>query len=362
MALSRVPPAVEARGPGRVRVAGREYLYFGGCDYLGLATDTRVIEAARRGLERQGLSASASRTTSGEAREHLELEHELARAHGAPAALLTADGYLAASVALQGLAGGASRALLDEGAHASLFDAARAAGLETEPFPHLDLRALDGRLRGGAPAVVLTDSVFPSRGEAVDVDGLVELTRRHGATLVLDDCHATGVLGARGLGSSEHPGVPGPGVIVVSTLSKALGTFGGFVLGGTAEVARMRTRAQAYAGATPVPAALAAAASAALRLAFEDAQLRTRLRANVARLRAGLAQLGIPVPALEHPVHALPAALGGEPARLAERLAQANLWVPRVRYLGDAEHLRLVVTAAHRDEHVDALLDVLARA
>jgi len=360
MALNERPPAVQARNGALIRIEGREYVYFGGCDYLGLATDPQVVAAAQQGFSRHGLSPGASRTTSGETSEHLDLERELALRLQAPSALLTAGGYLAAGVALQGLGGGFARALVDEAAHASLLDAARAAGLATETYAHLDFAALSAHLSRGGPSVVLTDSVFPSRGEAVDVDALVSLTSRHGATLLLDDCHATGVLGPRGLGSSEHPRVPGPGVVVVSTLSKALGTFGGFVLGTKEDIERMRAGSAPYAGATPIPAGIAAAACTALRLAFEGVERRARLNDNIARLRSFLGRQGLSPAPLAHPVHAL-AELRGRPAReLARRLARAGLWVPCVGYLGEAELLRLVVTASHTDEHMAALEGALA--
>ena len=217
----------------RVVRDGREYLFFGGCNYLGLAQHPRVLDATRTALEQFGLSSSASRETTGNTTPHHDLEQRLCAFARADDALLMPDGYTANLAALQGLeATGFTRVVIDERAHRSLTDAARLAGMEIEPYAHADpehARTLISR--HDTPCAVLTDGVFTAHGAIAPVPALLAALRPCDA-LVLDDCHGLGVLGPGGRGTAHHFGIDrDPKVLVTSTLCKGLGGSGGIILG-----------------------------------------------------------------------------------------------------------------------------------
>jgi len=340
-------------------------LYFGGCGYLGLAHHPKLLEAADDAARRFGLSSGASRETTGNCTLYDELERDLAARFGVEAALLAPEGYLANLVAIQALADEHRVALIDDAAHPSLFDAARAAQLEVHSCRHgaldeFDEQAATHSERG---VVLMTDSVFPSRGELAPARELDAIARRRGATLLLDDCHGTGVIGARGLGVLEREELRAPHVVVTSTFSKALGAYGGFVLGSSERIARARTRSTAYIGSTPPPPSCAGAALAALRLAFDGDALVRDLRRNSAQLADGFRGLGLPTSSELLPVFAFTLRDGDAMDTLHVRLRAAGVFAPYVRYLGSpsAGNFRIVVNSAHRPEDIDRLLESLER-
>jgi 7-keto-8-aminopelargonate synthetase-like enzyme len=359
--------ALERAAPGRVVLDGRELVYLGGCDYLGLAAHPRVVAALQAGLERWGVSAGASRATSGDTTEHRALEDELARFLQQEACVLLPEGWLANVALLEALAGEIDLALVDARAHMSLPSAARAAGVRQAAYEHADvdsLRAALGELGATRPCV-LTDGLFPSLGRCAPVDGILR-TLPAGAVLVVDDCHGTGVLGERGRGTHEELGVADARLVLTGTLSKALGCYGGFVAGSAQRVEQVRARSSAYLGTTPVPPALAAAGREALRL-LEGGEQLAGLRRNVAVLRSALDGIGLAFPRLPVPVVALepPTAAAGH--ALHEALLSEGFLVPLVRYPGgppgaqSAGWLRLAVHAAHAPAELERLAAALRR-
>lgn len=357
-------PPLEATAPATARVDGRNRVLFGGCNYLGLAQDSRVAHAATQAIATYGLSTSASRETTGNAAEHAHLESELRDFTQSESALLVPDGYLANLVAMQALSSRGTRsAVLDERAHPSIRDAARLAGLTTTTYRHLDasdaaraLAASDG------PAVLATDAVFAADGAIAPAAQLCQALRP-GDTLLLDDCHAFCVLGRQGRGTADHLDLPRPDLVVTTTLAKGLGCAGGVVLGSEALIATARRASTAYICTTPTAPALAAAARAALGLLQTDPALHDRLRANTTALARVLTQAGIPGQSDDTPIFAF--TLPG-PAAMRALHAQAwdeGLWLPLVEYPGGPAPLyfRLAVTAAHTQQHLDHLAAILAR-
>jgi 8-amino-7-oxononanoate synthase len=354
---------VEKSGATTVVLDGRELTYFGGCGYLGLAHHRRVVDAARAGLERFGVSSGASRETSGNARAHDELELRLARELGVEAALLTPEGYTANLALAQGLANDCRAALIDELAHSSLFDAAHAVQLEVVTYAHGDVAAAERGLRARVGVALMTDSVFPSRGEIAPLAELHAVAQRAHAWLVIDDCHGTGVIGARGRGALEHAAIAGERIALTTTLSKALGCYGGVVAGSRALIERVRETSHAYIGTTPIPPAIACAALAALELAFGSDELVRAMRSNVVRAREGFERLGLSVSREQLPVLAFELESAAAMQRLHSALRSDGLLVPYVLYPGGgaAGNLRAVVTAAHRPDEIERLLAALAR-
>ena len=357
------PAAIESSTGTAVQVGGRELLFFGGCNYLGLHHDPAVLGALQAGLARYGLSSAASRETSGHARAHAELERELAEPFGLADSALLPGGYLANIALAQALAGGHRPALVDEGAHPSIHDAARAAGLAVQTYAHADTSAAAERLAslGDDRPVVWTDGFFPAEGRAAPVRELLAALPP-GGVLAVDDCHGFGVLGERGLGSCEGLDLADGRLALSVTLSKAYGCQGGAVLASPALLAAVRGSA-AYRCSTPIPPALAEAGRAALAVAASEPERRGRLRARVQQARGLLQGLGLPLGETAFPVLAFAPGPPAAMAKLHGELLEAGLWVPYVRYPGGPgeAYFRATVTAEHTPEEVGRLAGELGR-
>lgn len=357
-------PFESAAGP-EVTVDGRRLVSFAGCDSLGLARHPEVIAAAREALARCGVSAGASRTTTGTWDEHVRLESALCAFMGAEDAVVLPSGWLACGALLRAVADTSRSALVDAGAHPAVHEGAALAGLPVATFAHhdaADAARLLEPLVGGRP-VVATCSVDLATGALAPLRELADAAADVSGVLVVDDAHGIGVLGAHGRGAAVHLGATGPHVHVAGTLSKAFGAHGGFVAGPRALCAAIRERVPAYAGATPLPPALAAAARRAVELASGGA-LRTTLRDRCEAARVRFAALGLPIPSEAVPWMAVHGDSEQALRSVERRLADAGLLVPYVRYHGAPPqgYLRVALSAAHTAADVDRLGDALARA
>ncbi len=354
------PVTLDSSSAARVRVGGRESIAFAGCDYLGLAHAPEVREALERGLARYGVSASASRATTGNTQAHDELEYDLARFLGLEAALLVPDGYLSTHIFLQGVAHACPSAIFDAEAHVSTRDALAASGIEARSYAFCD--AVSAAQACGNAHLIVTDGAYPVMRGIAPLPDLLRLVP-HDGWLVVDDCHGTGVLGARGRGTHEHHGIADARLVVTGTLSKALGCFGGFVAGTRAMVTQVAQRSRAFAGSTPIPPALAAAGSAAIRLVEHDGALLARLHANLARVRGVLRSAGIDAHDEPLPVFAWKAADPDAGDRIHAELLDQGVLVPHVRYPdGLGSYFRLAVSAAHDDAAIARLETALRSA
>jgi len=326
---------------------GQRVVTFASNDYLGLSQHPALAAAAHAAIRRFGTGAGASRLVVGARPVHTELERELAEWKGAEAALLFPTGF-AANVGLLGALGRLGRPLVcsDELNHASIIDGARLSRSEIAVYRHRDLEHLAALLKGAAHAVVASDAVFSMDGDLAPVEEMAALCARHGGLLVLDEAHA--VLGPA---TPKHPGLD---VLVVGTLSKTLGSLGGFVAGPRAYIELLVNSARPFIFTTAPTPADAAAALAGLRIlrSAEGEALLTRLRANVARLRPG------------HPSPILPIRLGDEARALAvsQALLERGLLVPAIRPPSVApgtSRLRVALSAAHTEAQLDALVTAL---
>jgi 8-amino-7-oxononanoate synthase len=344
-------------------IAGRDYLAFAGCDYLGLSHDPELLGVVSAGLLHFGLAANGSRETSGNTLTHELLEQTLASFIGTEASLLCPDGALANLAACQWFAQKFPVALVEARAHASLGAAARAAGMQVELFERTDLAALHQRLGAlHGTAVVMTDTVFAADGALAPVKDLARLAHDHGAGVLFDDCHGIGVLGDQGRGCYRAVGADHGPLIVTATLAKALGCGGGVCAADATSIDGIRGTAWAYRGTTPIPPALAGAAlSVVLRLA-SDATPLGRLRANIQQLRAWFVRLGLPLPEADCPIFAFCPADEAVVTRLRSAFAAAGLWVPFIDYPGAAlsQYFRLALNAAHTQADIETLGRVLA--
>ena len=358
-----------ARVPGGMLRAGEQTLVdFASNDYLGLATDPRVADAAARALADAGTGAGASRLITGSHPLHIRLEQALARFSGAPAALLFNSGYAANTGAIPALAVEGDVIYSDALNHASLIDGCRLSRAETRIFPHADLESLSrlleaDRVRDGARWIVV-ESLYSMDGDLFPLDGLVTLAREHGAYTYVDDAHAVGVLGETGRGGPAYWGVEGEIDVVMVTLGKAFGVAGAAVLGSATLRELLYNRCRPFVFSTAWPPALAAGAFAALEIAEHEPERRTKLWRNAARLRKGLAALGRPLPddvsGTIAPVVIGPAA---ETMHVGAELRRRGFVTGSIRPPTVPEgtsRLRITVSAAHTDAQIDGLLEALA--
>ncbi|HVC66795.1 MAG TPA: 8-amino-7-oxononanoate synthase [Acidimicrobiales bacterium] len=354
----RAPRPFDARGNEGLLVTdpaepGRHVVSFASNDYLGLTTHPAVVAGARSALDRWGAGSGASRLVTGSRPVHHELEAALADWKGTGAAVVTPTGFAANLSVLSVFAADGAVVHSDELNHASIIDGCRLARAEVRIYPHGDLAALDAALAaGGGPSIVVTDTVFSMDGDTCDLGGLVAVAGRHGALLVLDEAHA--VLGP------EPDDLSGVDVLRVGTLSKTLGSLGGFVAGPQRFVDLLVNRARPYiftTAPTPADAGAALAALGVLR-SDEGAALRERLVRTVARVAGA-------VGVADHPSPILPVVIGGEAEAVAASasLLERGLWVPAIRpptVPPGTSRLRVTLSATHTDHQVDLLLDGLA--
>ena len=357
----RAPRAFDARGP--VGTLGRaEVVSFASNDYLGLSTHPAVRAAAHDALERWGTGAGASRLVTGSRPVHAELEEELAHWKGTEASVCFPTGFAANLGVLSVLGGPGVRVFSDELNHASIIDGCRLSRAEVAVYRHRDLGHLEELLASSdtqpkVPSLVVTDAVFSMDGDVAPLDRLVALCARHGALLVIDEAH--GVLGPR-LELSEVSGTANTIVVRVGTLSKTLGSLGGFVVASRDVVDLLINRARSYIFSTALPPADAAAALEAVRIvrSAEGEALVERLASLVHRMSAA----GFAPPA--HPSPIIPVILGSEHAAIdaSSALLARGLWVPAIRpptVPTGTSRLRVTLSAAHRDDEVTALIDAL---
>ncbi len=328
-------------GP-RMEMGGRTFLNFSSNDYLGLASHPAMKEAAIKGVEKWGAGAGASRLICGSLGIFHELEAALAAFKMTEAALAFSTGYAAALGTITALAGKDDILILDKLVHASIVDAARLSGAKLRVFAHNNLDDLEDKLQWAAlqarpsPAahrqvLVVTESVFSMDGDTAPLREIVALKDKYGAWLMVDEAHATGVIGANGRGLAGELGVSSQIEIQMGTLGKALGASGGFICGRRVLVDYLVNRARSFIFSTaPVPAA-AAAALAGIQIAQspEGEDRRAQLRRRISQFNAANGQRSAAIPTA-----ILPLLLGAEAAAsaAASRLRERNVFVPSIRY------------------------------
>ncbi|MHC4562449.1 MAG: aminotransferase class I/II-fold pyridoxal phosphate-dependent enzyme [Planctomycetota bacterium] len=348
-------PSVVASAPGpTVTIDGRAVVCLASNDYLSLAADEALKAAAATAIERWGVGAGASRLVSGTSTLHRELEERLASFEEAEAAVVTSTGWMANHVAVHAFAGKGDLILCDKLDHASILDAARSSGATFRTYHHGDvgrLEALLKRHRGDhGRCLIVTDSLFSMDGDLAPLAKLAELKDRHDAALMVDEAHATGVLGEHGRGAAELLGVEDAVNATVGTLSKALGALGGFVVGPKVLIDLIRNTGRAYIYTTALPAAICAAALAALDIVANEPQRRRQLLAMAGDLRGRLQQGGLDTGGSASQI--IPVVVGSAADALAVsgRLLEAGFFTPAIRpptVAPGASRLRLSLCARH---------------
>lgn len=354
-------------GP-RVVIAGRERDYFSGTGYLGLHNHPAVTEAAVSAIRTYGMATGTSRGGFGEHDVYNALEAAACSFFDVEKVLLYPSGYMSAAILAQGLGEHWDRAFIDAAAHYSLWDGARSVAKPLHAFRHCEpeslAECLKRELRPGERPLVLTDGVFPISGEIAPVIGYRQVLDEYdGGWLVLDDAHATGVLGVHGRGTLQYAGLLGSSRVMVGhTLSKGIGGFGGVIPGSVDQINEIASHSQVPLGSSSPPLPIAAASAQALALA-SDPTLRERLWCNVARARQGIRRLGWALADTPVPILCLGVRDGIDLARVKDALFQRDICVAHVRHYSSTPGggaLRIAIFANHTFEQIDRLVGTLA--
>lgn len=362
--LRRLRTIEHADGPW-LQTGDRRMLSFCSNDYLGLAQHPQLVSALTRAASSAGVGSTSAHLICGHRAEHARLEEALAAWTGRERALLFSTGYMANLGALQALLAPGDLCVQDKLNHACLIDGARLSGAELKRYPHADAAAAARQLgsRPGTAALLATDGVFSMDGDVAPLREMAALCADEHASLMVDDAHGLGVLGAHGAGSVSAAGLGQREVpLLMATLGKALGCSGAFVAGPAALIEGLLQFARPYIYTTAMPPALAAAALEAVQLAQADDWRRDRLTALIARFRRGAEQLGLPLMASASAIQPLllgdaDAAMQAMQALEAQGLLVSAIRPPTVP-AGQAR-LRITLSAAHEEDHVDRLLDAL---
>jgi 8-amino-7-oxononanoate synthase len=356
----------------RIEVGGRTLLNFSSNDYLGLANEPELKEAAIEAVERFGAGSGASRLICGSLAPHHELEEALAAFKGAEAALTFSTGYAAAVGTISALVGKGDIVVIDKLVHASIVDGARLSGAKLRVFAHNDLEDLEGILKWARTVhspqstvhsqkrvLIVTESVFSMDGDCAPLREIVELKNKYGAWLMVDEAHATGLYGKHRRGLAEHMAVGKEIEVQMGTLGKALGASGGYIAGSRVLIDFLVNRARSFIFSTaPVPAA-AAAATAGIRF-VQSAKGEARRELLWKRVK----EFYVGAKAPEFLSAIMPVIIGNETkaVEVAAALLAKNIYVPAIRYPTVARNqarLRVTITAAHISEDVAQLRGTL---
>jgi 8-amino-7-oxononanoate synthase len=357
----------EILSPTEGLIQGRKTILAGTNNYLGLTFDPDCIAAARSALESAGTGTTGSRMANGSYAAHRELELDLARFYGKRDAIVFSTGYQANLGMISALAGPGDTVMIDADSHASIYDGCNLSGANTIRFRHNDPDDLAKRMRRlgdeAANALIVVEGVYSMLGDRAPLREFAEVKKQFGATLLVDEAHSMGVLGAKGQGLGEELGVLDDIDYVVGTFSKSLGNTGGFCVGNADEMEVLRYASRPYVFTASLPPATIAATRMALRKLEAASDLRERIRENAARLHTGLAALGFRLGA---PANAVVAVLAGEKVEalrfwhhLLKQGVYVNVMVPPATP-GNESLLRCSVSAAHTPEQIDAICAAFA--
>jgi 8-amino-7-oxononanoate synthase len=363
--LRRLRTIEHAEGPW-LESGGRRLLGFCGNDYLGLAQHPLVIAAFKRTADDEGVGSTAAHLICGHRAEHAALEEALADWTGRERAALFSTGYMANLGVMQALLRAGDMCVQDKLNHACLLDGAALAGAELKRYPHNDVDGAARQLasRAGAGALLATDGVFSMDGDLAPLRELARLCEQEGATLMVDDAHGLGVLGDNGAGTLSMLDLGQRDVpVLMATLGKALGCHGAFVAGSASLIEGLLQSARTYVYTTAMPPAVAAAALAAVRIARKESWRREKLAALIRRFRDGAQQLGLPLMPSDTAIQPLLLGEATTAMAAAGALEAVGFLVGAIRpptVPAGKARLRITLSAAHEEEHVDLLLEALS--
>ena len=359
---------LESASAAESRFDGKDVINLASNNYLGLTTHPKLKEAAVRAVERYGAGSGAVRTISGTMSLHIELEERIARFKHVEACVVFQSGFAANAGTVSAILGPEDHIISDELNHASIIDGCRLSRAKIHVFPHKDVAAAESLLASlsgsSGRKLLISDGVFSMDGDIGPLPGLVEAAEEHGAIMMVDDAHSSGVLGRNGRGTIDHFGLHGRVDIQVGTLSKAVGVLGGYVCGSRDLIEFLYHRARPFLFSTSHPPAVAAACLAAFDVLEQEPDRITQLWENTKYFKAGLTAAGFNTGISETPITPI---IVGE-AALAHQLSRAlfdegvlatGIGFPTVAK-GKAR-VRTIVTSAHTRDELDRALETFQK-
>src|SRR5512147_2328731 len=351
------------------RFDGREVINLASNNYLGLTNHPNLIEAAVDATRRLGVGSGAVRTISGTMAIHMELERRIAEFKHVEACVVFQSGFTANAGAVSAILGPEDHIISDELNHASIIDGCRLSKAKIHVFPHKDVAAAE-RILGELDSVpgrklLITDGVFSMDGDIGPLPGLADAAEKHGAIMMVDDAHSSGVLGRNGRGTIDHFGLHGRVDIQVGTLSKAIGVLGGYVCGSKSLIDYLYHRARPFLFSTSHPPAVAAACLAALDVLEREPERIERLWSNTKRFKAGLTRLGFDTGASETPITPIIVGEADTAMKFSDRAFERGVFAQGIGFPTVAKgraRLRTIVTATHTEEELDRALEILGDA
>ncbi len=361
-------PLQEIRGGAKVVVHGREMGMYASYGYLGLLGHPRINEAAKKAVEKFGTGTNGVRTLAGSLTLHTELEETIAAFKHTEAAITYSSGYATNLSVISTLMGRGDYVLSDKLNHASIVDGCLMSGAEFRRFKHNDPQDLENRLRqvpAGAARLVIADAVFSMDGDVIDLPKVVELCRKYGAYLMMDEAHSLGVLGKTGRGIEEHFGLDDVVDIKMGTLSKTIPSVGGYVAGKKDLINYLRHASRAYIFSAALPPAQTAAANEAFKVILDEGWRVERLNVNTKLFLQGLKSAGFDTMLTTTAI--VPVLCGtDERAFQLTRAAQHNdvfvLPVVSPAVPEGLARLRATITAAHEPQEIERAMDVITTA
>ena len=366
--LQLQPRTLQGPTGARARFDGREVINLASNNYLGLANHPRLNRAASEAAAEFGAGSGAVRTIAGTMTMHRELERRLADFKHAEDALMFQSGFTSNAGTVAAILTKEDVIVSDQLNHASIIDGARLSRAEIKVYPHKDASAADALLadsaRPGRHQLLITDGVFSMDGDIAPLPALVEVAEKHGAIMMIDDAHASGVLGSGGAGTVDHFGLHGRVDIQVGTLSKAIGVLGGFIAGPNHLIEWLQNRGRPFLFSTSAPPAVVAACTAALDVIQDEPERLERLWSNTTTFKEGLHELGFDTGMSETPITPVITGDEGKTQALAARLFEEGVFCPAIVFPTVGRGLarvRTIVTADHTEDDLREALDAFDR-
>lgn len=351
-------PIEEGRG-AKVKIKGRTLINFCSNNYLGLAGDPRVIRKTKEILKKYGVGSGASRLVSGNYDVHEELEAKISEYERTPASIVFPTGYMANLGTMQALVGPGDAVIIDRLNHASIIDGARLSRAKLLVYPHKDMQQLEKTLQGSESfkkRLIVTDYIFSMDGDIAPIDKLIELAKKYKAMLMLDTAHSTGILDLKVKDMSN--------VIIMGTLSKSIGSLGGFVSGSQNLIDLLRNKARSFIYTTALPPAIAAASIASFDIISRDCSLKEKLWDNVNYLKKKIKPLNFDLLGSETQIVPIMIGDARRAVEISNSLFSSGIFLSAIRpptVPKGTSRLRLTVTAMHAKSDIDYLISKLSR-
>lgn len=361
--LYRALRCVEGRQGPTITIGGRKFINLSSNNYLGLSNHPALVSAVIAVVKKYGAGAGASRLMSGTTRLHMEIERRIAEFKNTEDSIVFSSGYLANIGTITSLVDEKDIVIGDRLNHASLIDGCRLSGACFRTYPHLNLKTLEDILSKALcfrRRLIVTDTIFSMDGDIAPLSEIVSLADKYDAFLMIDDAHSTGVLGKEGRGGADYFGLGDRIHVQMGTLSKALGSIGGYVAGSKALIDYLRNKARSFIYSTALPPAVIAASIAALKIIRTQPSLRETLHKNAQYLKDGLRGLGFDI--LNTQTQIIPVFVGTVESAIAfsKKLYKEGIFAPAIRPPTVSKNrcrLRLSVMSTHKKEHLDRVLE-----